>query len=160
MKRVYVNEKWCLGCHLCEYYCAYANVNNANTSKVKDMARALRSDETFKDVKINPRIKIEQKDNISFAVSCRHCNEPLCVKSCITGAISVIGGVITIDQNKCVSCYTCILSCPFGAVSVSENGAAQKCELCVKNSGENIDAGIPACVKGCPNGAIVFEERG
>ena len=160
MKRVYVNEKWCLGCHLCEYYCAYANVNNANTSKVKDMARALRSDEMFKDIKINPRIKIEQKDNVCFAVSCRHCHEPLCVKSCITGAISVIGGVITIDQNKCVSCYTCILSCPYGAVSVSENGAAQKCELCVKNSGKNIDAGIPACVKGCPNGAIVFEERG
>jgi carbon-monoxide dehydrogenase iron sulfur subunit len=25
MKRIYVNEMWCLGCHLCEYYCAYAN---------------------------------------------------------------------------------------------------------------------------------------
>ncbi|HAP56835.1 MAG TPA: 4Fe-4S ferredoxin, partial [Sphaerochaeta sp.] len=23
MKRIYVNEMWCLGCHLCEYYCAY-----------------------------------------------------------------------------------------------------------------------------------------
>ena len=25
MKHIYVNEKWCLGCHLCEYYCAFAN---------------------------------------------------------------------------------------------------------------------------------------
>ena len=25
MKRIYVQEKWCLGCHLCEYYCAFAN---------------------------------------------------------------------------------------------------------------------------------------
>ena len=25
MKRVYVNEEWCLGCHLCEYNCAFAN---------------------------------------------------------------------------------------------------------------------------------------
>ncbi len=24
MKRVYVNEEWCLGCHLCEYNCAFA----------------------------------------------------------------------------------------------------------------------------------------
>jgi carbon-monoxide dehydrogenase iron sulfur subunit len=31
----------------------------------------------------------------------------------------------------------------------------QKCELCVKTR-----EGTPACVKGCPNGAIVFEERG
>ena len=27
MKRVYVNEEWCLGCHLCEYNCAFANSN-------------------------------------------------------------------------------------------------------------------------------------
>jgi carbon-monoxide dehydrogenase iron sulfur subunit len=31
----------------------------------------------------------------------------------------------------------------------------QKCELCVKTN-----EGTPACVRGCPNGAIVFEERG
>jgi len=35
MKRVYVNEEWCLGCHLCEYHCAFAN------SGKKDMASAL-----------------------------------------------------------------------------------------------------------------------
>ena len=51
-------------------------------------------------------------------------------------------------------CYTCIMACPYGAVMPSENGAIQKCELCTKNAG-----GLPACVKGCPNKAIVFEER-
>ena len=25
MKRIYVKEEWCLGCHLCEYNCAFAN---------------------------------------------------------------------------------------------------------------------------------------
>jgi carbon-monoxide dehydrogenase iron sulfur subunit len=30
----------------------------------------------------------------------------------------------------------------------------QKCELCVQSGG------IPACVTGCPNNAIVFEDRG
>jgi carbon-monoxide dehydrogenase iron sulfur subunit len=143
MKRVYVNEKWCLGCHLCEYHCAFAETNE------KDMARAL------KDIKINPKIKIEEKDGVSFAVSCRHCLEPLCVKGCITGALSVANGVITIDRDRCVHCYTCILSCPYGAISPSDDGAVQKCELCVKTG-----KGTPACVDGCPNGAIVFEERG
>jgi len=147
MKRVYVNEKWCLGCHLCEYYCAFANSVCAGTNE-KDMARAL------KDIKIRPKIKIEEKDGISFAVSCRHCKEPLCVKGCITGALTITEGVITINHDRCVSCYTCILSCPFGAVSPSEYGAVEKCELCVKNTGSS-----PACVKGCPNNAIVFEER-
>lgn len=36
MKRVYVEEQWCLGCHLCEYNCAYAN------SGMDDMAKALK----------------------------------------------------------------------------------------------------------------------
>ncbi len=143
MKKIYVNEKWCLGCHLCEYHCAFAN------SESNDMVKAL------KNVKINPRIQIEEKDDISFAVSCRHCNDPLCVKGCITGALTINDGVIQIDTDKCVSCYTCILSCPFGAIMPSDTGAIQKCELCSKNS-----FGEPACVKGCPNNAIIFEERG
>ncbi|MDR3288826.1 MAG: 4Fe-4S binding protein [Peptococcaceae bacterium] len=143
MKRVYVNEKWCLGCHLCEFYCAFANTGE------KDMAQAL------KDLKINPRIKIEEQNGISFAVSCRHCREPFCVKACISGALQANDGVITIDKDKCIGCCTCILSCPFGAVAVSEEGVVQKCELCVQTH-----EGTPRCVEGCPNNAIVFEERG
>lgn len=142
MKRIYVNEKWCLGCHLCEYYCAFAN------SGENDMVKAL------KNIIINPRIRIENHKNVSFAVSCRHCEEPLCVKSCITGALTVEDGVIAVDQDKCVGCYTCILSCPYGCISSSEEGAVQKCELCIKNA-----EGSPACVKGCPNKAIEWEER-
>lgn len=142
MKRIYVNEKWCLGCHLCEYNCAFAN------SGISSMSKAL------KGVTINPRIRVEENNGVCFAVSCRHCEEPLCVKGCITGALSVKDGVITADRSRCVGCYTCILSCPYGAIMPSDQGVIQKCELCVQNAG-----GEPACVKGCPNHAIVFEER-
>lgn len=143
MKRVYVNEKWCLACHLCEYYCALAGTDQ------DDMARAL------KGITIRPNLRLEEKGGISFAVSCRHCEDPICVKSCITGALTIRNGVISIDRDRCIGCYTCILTCPYGAVSPSADGAVQKCELCVKTS-----AGTPACVRGCPNGAIVYEERG
>lgn len=115
------------------------------------MAKAL------KGVKINPRIRVEEvaPDKISFAVSCRHCEDPLCVKSCIAGAISKDeNGTVVIDQNKCVSCFTCVLVCPYGCVMPSDEGPMQKCELCLKNSG-----GSPACVAGCLNHAIVYEER-
>ena len=143
MKRVYVNEEWCLGCHLCEYNCAFAN------SGMPDMALAL------KGKPIYPRIHIEEGEKISYAVSCRHCEDPICVRSCIAGAISKDGGVVKIDRDKCVSCYTCILVCPYGALAPGEDGAMQKCELCLQNS-----FGEPACVKGCPNRAIVYEDRG
>ena len=131
MKRVYVNEEWCLGCHLCEYNCAFAN------SGLKDMSAAL------KGKKIFPRIHVEGDDRITFAVSCRHCSDPICVKSCIAGAISKVDGVVKINKNKCVGCLTC-----------GENGIMQKCELCTQTV-----LGEPACVRGCPNRAIVFEER-
>ena len=143
MKRVYVNEEWCLGCHLCEYNCAFAN------SGMKDMAAALKGKPIF------PRIHIEGDDKISYAVSCRHCTDPICVMSCIAGAISKKDGVVVIDKNKCVGCLTCVLVCPYGALAPSESGVMQKCELCTTNS-----RGEPACAAGCPNHAIVFEQRG
>ena len=104
MKRVYVNEEWCLGCHLCEYNCAFAN------SGLSDMVLAL------KDKPIFPRIHVEGDERISYAVSCRHC--------------------------------------PYGALAPNDQGVMQKCELCLQNA-----CGKPACVKGCPNRAIVYEER-
>ena len=143
MKRVYVKEEWCLGCHLCEYNCAYAN------SGVTSMVKAL------KDKPIFPRIRVEDCGKITYAVSCRHCEDPLCIKGCISGALHKENGVVVIDKTKCVGCYTCVLLCPYGAVMPSPDGtAAQKCELCANNS-----FGEPSCVKGCPNRAIVYEER-
>lgn len=143
MKRVFVEEKWCLGCHLCEYNCAFAN------SGQSDMVKAL------KDTVIRPKIHVESENNITYAVSCRHCTDPICIKSCISGALSKKDGAVFIDHDKCVGCLTCVLVCPYGAISRDNGGVVQKCELCITNA-----CGEPACVTGCPNRAIVFEERG
>ena len=142
MKRVYVNEEWCLGCHLCEYNCAFAN------SGETDMVKALKGKPIF------PRIWVEGENLIHFAVSCRHCQDPICVNSCISGALSVKDGRVCIDHTRCVGCLTCMLVCPYGALSKGPEGAVQKCELWRENA-----CGEPACVKGCPNRAIVYEER-
>ena len=144
MKRIFVKEQWCLGCHLCEYNCAFAN------SGVKDMVTAL------KGKVINPNIRVEEtNDKITFAVSCRHCSDPLCIKGCISGALHKENGVVKIDRDKCVGCYTCVLLWPYGAIRPDDTGkVAQKCQLCTDNGFD-----VPACVAGCPNKAIVYEER-
>ncbi len=144
MKKVYVNEDWCLGCHLCEYYCAAAN------SGAIDMISAFRNGK-----KPLPRIRVEEGDGINFAVQCRHCDGKACVKGCITGALSIKDGVVVCDENRCVGCFTCVLSCPFGCIVIDEKGhKIKKCDLCLSNG-----RGEPACVQGCPNRAIVYEER-
>ena len=144
MKRIYVNEEWCLGCHLCEYECAFAN------SGISDMVRAL------KGKQIHPFIHIEDSGDVHFAVNCRHCKDPICVKSCISGALSKgKDGIVRIDRDKCVGCLTCVLVCPYGAILPAPDGhAAMKWALCTDNG-----RGEPNCVKYCPNGAVVFETR-
>ena len=143
MKRIYVNEKWCLGCHLCEYNCAFAATGEDN------MYLAL------KDKEIRPKIRVEDDGKVMYAVSCRHCDDPICVKSCISGALSKDeNGVVKIDKNKCIGCLTCVLVCPYGALVPNEGKPVTKCELCTDNNCKE-----PACVKGCPNNAICFEER-
>lgn len=145
MKRVYVNEDWCLACHLCEYYCAAAN------SGAPNMIKAFNSKK-----KPVPGIQVEEGGEVNFAVQCRHCNEKHCLKGCIAGAISVSPeGVVSSDPEKCVGCLTCVLSCPYGCIVIDEDDhVIRKCDLCTHDHN-----GEPACVQGCPNRAIVFEER-
>ena len=103
-----------------------------------------------------PRVRVEDAGEVHFAVNCRHCTDPVCVQSCISGALTKgEDGIVRIDKQKCVGCLTCVLVCPYGAVLPSPEGhAAMKCQLCTDNR-----MGEPNCVKHCPNGAIVYEER-
>ena len=146
MKRVYAKEEYCVGCRLCEVHCSSAH------SKYKgDVIKAYKLDKE----RPLPGIVFEEKRPVSFALQCRHCDASPCTKACITGAMhkDPETGVVTNDISKCVGCWSCIMACPFGVISrvQKENKVASKCDLCT-GIGD-----IPACVKNCPNGALVFE---
>jgi carbon-monoxide dehydrogenase iron sulfur subunit len=140
--RVYVNEELCMGCGLCHVYC------QADHSTSKDIIRAFKR-ETPKPL---PRIRIERNGQHCFSVQCRHCDEPVCVYSCLTGAMmrDPVSGLITVDEKKCMGCWTCLLVCPYGALTRDEERhIISKCDLCP-------DREVPACVANCPNEALVL----
>ncbi len=89
-----------------------------------------------------------------FSLRCQHCDEPACVYACLTGALSKDAdtGIVTVDDNKCVGCWTCIIACPFGAIRQdTAQKKIAKCDLCQGDE-------VPACVANCPNEALVYAE--
>lgn len=143
MKKIFAKQENCISCRLCEIHCITAH------SKSKDIVKAFK----LEGRKV-PRIRMERSGAISFAVQCRHCEQPLCVYSCITGAMSInADGEVVNDPERCVGCLTCILVCPYGAVTRGEEGdkVVAKCDLCA-----GLEA--PACVENCPNRALVLKE--
>ena len=140
--KVHVIEDLCMGCGLCKVYC------QAEHSESKDIIRAFKREIT----KPLPRIRIERNGQHCFSVQCRHCDDPICVYSCLTGAMTrdPVNGLITVDEEKCMGCWTCLLVCPYGALVRDENRhIISKCDLCP-------DREVPACVANCPNEALVL----
>jgi len=146
LRKVYVKEEACIGCGLCRVYC------QTEHSRSKDIIKAFKG-ETPSPL---PRIRVERKEDISFSVQCRHCDEPWCVYSCLTGAMQKdpITGVVSIDPEKCIGCWTCIIACPYGALTRDvSNRIVANCDLCPEHM-------VPVCVANCPNEALVLSVEG
>ena len=141
LRRVYVREEVCMGCGLCRVYCQTAH------SRSRDIIKAFKK-ETPRPV---PRLRVERNGEVSFSFPCRHCDEPFCVFSCLTGALTKdpVTGLVTVDSGKCMGCWTCVVACPNGAlVRDTDHGVVAKCDLC---PGEE----TPVCVANCPNEALL-----
>ncbi len=145
MKRIYSIEESCIGCGLCEVYC------KVRKSKSKDLIKA------FKEYpQPQSMIRLEVLRPISFTVQCRHCEDPLCIDACLSGALSIdeSTGTVLSDETKCIGCWSCIMVCPIGALIADFNHrkVIAKCDMCISE-------GEPICVTNCPNEALVFEDR-
>ena len=107
------------------------------------------------------------------ANACMHCQDPVCMIGCPTGAIhrDASTGNVIINDNTCVGCSTCANSCPYSNIRMVEikndrglpildqttNGPvfkATKCDLCVDQWGG------PACERACPHDALKRVDMG
>lgn len=110
------------------------------------------------EVPPRPRVTLESAEGMVVPLQCRHCEDAPCIAVCPTGALSRESdeSPVLVNGDLCIGCRSCILACPFGVISLGEGDQAIiKCDLCV----ERLAAGqLPACVAGCPTGALSFRE--
>jgi Fe-S-cluster-containing dehydrogenase component len=107
----------------------------------------------------------EKHDGFLVTRSCYHCDDPVCLIGCPTGAIrrTNVGEVVAVDDALCIGCGTCAGNCPYDAIIMYDTGStwpddalpvhlageprlvASKCDLCYTSEHG------PACVNSCPH---------
>ena len=151
-----INEDSCVSCDNCETACA---ATHGGTSRLNRKAGP-----TFA--------------HIHVPTSCRHCEDPSCMKDCPPDAIhrGGLGGEVYIDDS-CIGCGNCERNCPYGVIQMAypkeeKNNfwswmlfnADKEAKESNPTSGNQIKkavkcdmckdvSGGPACVRACPTGA-------
>jgi Fe-S-cluster-containing dehydrogenase component/CRP-like cAMP-binding protein len=141
-KTMLINLDRCVGCDDCVTACANAHDNNPRF--IRHGAR---------------------HGKFMVANACMHCNDPVCMIGCPTGAIHrTKTGEVIINDVTCIGCATCANSCPYNNIRMvnvrSGEGTllldekfnpivkATKCDLCYDQRVS------PACEYACPHDAL------
>jgi Fe-S-cluster-containing hydrogenase component 2 len=149
-----INSDLCIGCDNCEQACASTHQGYS---------------------------RLDRKGGKSFAsvqipISCRHCENPLCMIDCPPDALTRQPNGEVVIRDSCIGCGNCVRNCPYGVIQMvydnheadpgfsllgllgislskkkKEKGRAKagKCDMC------STLPGGPACVRSCPTGAAM-----
>jgi len=140
MKKIYCGIRKCLGCGSCEIACAVEH----SSSKKLNLAIEERP------LPIKRRKAQYVNRGVSISTGCHHCEDAPCVTACMSGAMykDKKTGQTKHDKDRCVGCWMCIMSCPFGALArQKEERLVIKCDFCP-------DRDTSACVEACPTNAL------
>ena len=146
MKRIMIDYKKCDGCKNCSAACMQAHRENPGTIYDLDLG----------DPKNESRNRILKDAKGQYKpLFCRHCDDPDCVRTCMSGALvkNEATGLVDYDAEKCAACFMCVMACRYGVPAVSPDRKRMvKCDFC-----QHLEEG-PACVRACPKKAIEVRE--
>lgn len=131
----------CVGCHACTVSCKMENdlpegcfntwVEEWDTGNYPEVAK----------------VKIPKQ--------CNQCIDAPCVEICpVDATYPVQGGIVIVEDEKCIGCKACLEACPYDARYMNpETDKAGKCTFCIQRA----EAGLmPACVSTCISHARYF----
>ena len=141
----FVNDlETCVGCHACAVACANENQLAPGTS--------------WRHIVTFNATRRAGLPTFHLSLACNHCRDAPCMTACPALAISrdARTGAVLINANHCIGCRYCSWVCPYDAPRFDHDaGVMRKCTLC----NERLTDGLaPACVVGCPVGALQIGE--
>jgi len=132
----------CIGCHACEAACSEKNENPAHLA--------------FRSVGYVEGGSYPDYKRMNISMACNHCDDPVCLKGCPTGAYTKHAeyGAVLQDPETCFGCGYCTWVCPYNAPQLDPvKGRVSKCNMCV----DRLEVGLkPACVSACVGNALDF----
>lgn len=159
----FVFDPWfCVGCGACAIACKIENnvPDGVRWNKVMNIGGSNPN---------TPSGVYPDLDRGYYTLNCQHCEKPLCVANCPTGASSQDPetGIVSVNCEECIGCGTCIEVCPYDGVRTLNESelkysvgmaigdkdvqkhiglTVEKCTMCEHRVARGEE---PACVNAC-----------
>ncbi len=153
-----IDETLCIGCNNCEKACAETHGGTSRLDRAAGPSYA----------------------QVHVPTSCRHCEDPHCMKDCPPDAIRRAPNGEVYVQDSCIGCGNCERNCPYGVIQMASRkeeapnlllwmlsgqgpGPGERQPLADDREGKKAVkcdmckdlSGGPACVRACPTGAAL-----
>ncbi len=160
---ILVDTSKCTACRGCQIACKQWN-GLPGTKTKNEGTHQNPMDLSFETYKIVRFAEGSQPDGKTywnfFSEQCRHCLNPGCMAESEKGEIiqdEKTGAVLFTPKTKNLNFETAREGCPYDIPRQNPKTKEMfKCTMCFDRITNNM---IPACVKSCPTGAMVFGER-
>ncbi|MEE8427302.1 MAG: cyclic nucleotide-binding domain-containing protein [Woeseiaceae bacterium] len=153
-----IDESLCVGCNNCEKACAETHGGTSRLDRSAGPSYA----------------------QVHVPTSCRHCEDPHCMKDCPPDAIRRAPNGEVYIEDSCIGCGNCERNCPYGVIQMAAQKVAAPNLIAWLMTGSGAEpgrrqavdeanaikkavkcdmckdlAGGPACVRACPTGAAL-----